>query len=150
MLSLGIKPKSPACVASTLLIKASPSHSATIFDDQADLNRSSGKFKRLPVSQVRCSESKTMAGLCFFWPSIPTWKTELNPCANYLRETPNEFYHSSIGAIESRIHSLGTREEGRALVLPENCHRKTEQHHGQQWWFWAACQVQISPLPFAP
>lgn len=80
MLALGVKPKSPACIASTLLIKASPSHSATIFDDQTDPNRSYGKFKKLPVSQVRCSES--MAGLCFFRLSIPTWKTELNPCAN--------------------------------------------------------------------
>lgn len=86
MLTLGIKPKSPACVASTLLMKASPSHSATIFDDQADLNRSYGKLKRLSVSQVRCSEFKTVAGLSFH-----IWKTELNPCANYLKEIPDEF-----------------------------------------------------------
>lgn len=59
MLALGINPKPPACIANTLLVKASPSHSATIFDDQADLNRSYGKFERLSVSQVRCSESKT-------------------------------------------------------------------------------------------
>lgn len=74
-----------------LLIKASPSHSATVFDDQADLNRSYGKFKRLSVSQVRSSESKTVVGLCLYRPSIPTCKSELNPCANYLKETPDEF-----------------------------------------------------------
>lgn len=91
MLTLGIKPKSPVCIASTLLMKASPSHSATIFDDQADLNRSYGKFKRLSVSQVRCSESKTVVGLCFFRPSIPTWESELNSCANYIKETTDEF-----------------------------------------------------------
>lgn len=39
--------KLPVCIASTLLIKSSPSQYATIFDGQTGLNRSHGKFKRL-------------------------------------------------------------------------------------------------------
>lgn len=88
----------PALIASTVLIKSSPSRLATIFASQTELNRTRGKFTRLLVSQVRCCENRPAARPCFLRLTILTRKTELNPGVNSLKGTSTEFEHLTRGA----------------------------------------------------